>query len=165
MPDPGGPIPAVPAKISVPATRAATSARAIRLFIIKLLGLCRSTRTVATIMHAMDLAWTFGGHLLTFLNQEQIEGAFSLLCAGEEIWRACVCSRPPHKDYSEPSCWYNLHGVGCERSSCLPREEERSSAIVAGSGVVPRVRNAPSSCSNVAFTNAWLRWRAAKRMS
>src|SRR5258706_7611762 len=68
MPDPGGPTPAVPARMSVPATRAAISARTIRLFIVKLLGLCRSTTTAATIVHAVDLPWTFRGHLLTLFK-------------------------------------------------------------------------------------------------
>ena len=64
-PVPGGVQPAVPAKSSVPATRAAISARTMRVFIFQLLGLRRSTITRATIVHAVDKPWTFRGHALT----------------------------------------------------------------------------------------------------
>jgi hypothetical protein len=73
MPVPGGAQAAVPAKSNVPATRAAISARVIRVFIVKLLGLYRSTITVATIVHAVDMPWTFRGHLLTFFKPGRIE--------------------------------------------------------------------------------------------
>src|SRR5206468_592739 len=64
---PGNPYPAVPANSSVPATRAATSARMILVFIFKLLS-SRASITVATIVNDVDLPLTFRGHSLTFFK-------------------------------------------------------------------------------------------------